>query len=187
MQSLSPPLHARLRQALVVGVALYGIACLRSPQTFRLLDFVNLAVHETGHLVFAPFGELVGALGGTLLQLIMPLCFVVSFYRRNDRFAASIVLGWVAQNLGNISVYIADARALELPLVGGGEHDWAYILGEFGLLQHDLSIARTVLLAGMLLFACAMLSALYWSTPVPDSQDQPERSRASAGTEHRRI
>lgn len=169
MQTLSPRHQQRLRQALVIGISVYGIACLRSPETFRLLDFVNLPVHETGHLVFAPFGEFISALGGTLLQLIMPLCFVVSFHRRKDHFAAAIVLAWVAQNLWNISVYIADARAQVLPLVGGGEHDWAYILGRLGMLEHDQSLARAVRFAGALLFGWAMLRAWHWSTRPPDS------------------
>jgi len=39
-----------------------------------------------------------------------------------------VALWWVAQNLWNISVYVKDARAEELPLVGGGEHDWNYLL-----------------------------------------------------------
>lgn len=150
-------------------IAIYGIVCIRSPETFRLLDFVNLPVHETGHLVFAFFGAFVAALGGTLLQLIMPLCFVISFHRRKDHFAAAIVLAWVAQNLWNISVYIADARAQVLPLVGGGEHDWAYILGRLGLLEHDQAIAVGVRYAGVVLFAFAMLRAWHWSTPSPDA------------------
>ena len=182
MQNLSPQLQQRLRQAFVVGVGVYGVACLRSPETFRLLDFVNLAVHETGHLVFGPFGELIGALGGTLLQLIMPLCFVVSFYRRKDRFAAAIVLAWVAQNLWNISVYVGDARAQVLPLVGGGEHDWAYILGEFGMLQHDQALARAVHLAGTLLFGYAMYQALHWSTRTTVPREEPWLSASVPGS-----
>lgn len=153
---------------MVIGITVYGIVCFRSPETFRLLDFVNLPVHETGHLVFAPFGEFMAALGGTLVQLILPICFVISFYRRNDRFAAAIVLAWVAQNLWNISVYIGDARAQVLPLVGGGEHDWTYILGRLGMLEHDQEIAGGVHFAGMIIFAFAMLRAWHWSAHVPD-------------------
>lgn len=168
MQNLSPRQQQWVRQAVVLVIAVYGIVCIRSPGTFRLLDFVNLPVHETGHLVFAFFGEFVSALGGTLLQLIMPLCFVISFHRRKDPFAAAIVLAWVAQNLWNISVYIADARAQVLPLVGGGEHDWAYILGRLDLLEHDQGIADCVRYAGVILFAFAMVRAWHWSTQTLD-------------------
>jgi hypothetical protein len=70
-----------------------------------------------------------------------------------------VVCWWVAQNLWNVSVYVADARAQLLPLVGGGEHDWNYLLGRTGWLRHDLLLARLVHLGGTLLFAWAMFQA----------------------------
>ncbi|HVE79375.1 MAG TPA: hypothetical protein VNA89_10960, partial [Gemmatimonadaceae bacterium] len=132
------PTLARL--AFVAFLGIYGVRCLVRPDEYRLLDNVDVAIHETGHLVFAPFGEFITALGGTLFQLIVPLAFVVAFLRRGDRFAASVVLWWVAQNLWNISVYVRDARAQVLPLVGGGEHDWAYLLAELDLLPRDQEV-----------------------------------------------
>jgi len=39
---------------------------------------------------------------------------------------------------------MADARALELPLVGGGDHDWNTLFTRWNVLQYDLNIARTV-------------------------------------------
>jgi hypothetical protein len=162
------PSHAR--QLLVLALFVYGIVCLRDPETFRLLDNVDLAIHETGHLVFAPFGEFLGFLGGTLLQLLFPLLFYGYFLRQQDRFAASVLLWWVAQNLWNISVYMADARAQRLPLVGGGEHDWAYLLGRMGLLEYDQTLANAVQLAGALLFFWAMLRAFQYSTASEGAQ-----------------
>lgn len=129
-----------------------------------------LAIHETGHLVFAPFGEFLGFLGGTLFQLLFPLLFYGYFLRQQDRFAASVLLWWVAQNLWNISVYMADARAQGLPLVGGGEHDWAYLLGRMGLLEYDQTLANAVQLAGALLFFWAMLRAFQYSTTSEGAQ-----------------
>ena len=158
---LSPAARVRLRRGLVALVALYGVLCVRSPDSFGLLDSVDLPIHETGHLVFGPFGEFLGFAGGTLFQLIMPLAFVVYFWRRRERFSASVVLAWVAQNLWNIARYCADARAQELPLVGGGEHDWAYMLGRLGWMEHDTSIAHGIHAAGVLLFAYAVLTAWF--------------------------
>jgi hypothetical protein len=151
------------RRALVLGLTAYGVVCLRSPETFTLVDAVNLGIHETGHLVFAPLGELMHFLGGTLLQLCFPLLFVGHFLRLGDRFAAHIVLWWVAQNLWNVSVYVADARAMQLPLVGGGEHDWAYLLGRAGWLPHDQLLSALIHLAGVVVFAWAMLQAWHHS------------------------
>lgn len=144
------------RLAFLAFLAMYGVVALRTPGAGRLLDNVDLAIHETGHLVFAPFGEVLGFLGGTLFQLILPGAFVAHFAWRGDRYGAAVCLWWVAQNCWNISVYVADARAQLLPLVGGGEHDWAYLLDAAGWLSHDLAIARAVHALGVGLFLIAL-------------------------------
>lgn len=144
------------RVGAVSVLALYGLAILREPG-FALIDNVNLPIHETGHLVFSAFGDLITALGGTLFQLIVPAVFVGYFLRRRDQFAASIALWWVAENLWNVAVYVADAQEQALPLVGGGEHDWAFILAELDVLQQDARIAAMVRFAGTVLFVIAIL------------------------------
>jgi hypothetical protein len=149
----SPARTARL--VLTIALAAYGVICLRSPDEFRLLDSVDLAVHETGHLVFLPFGEFLHFLGGTLFQLLVPAAFVAYFLRRGDGHAASVALWWVAQSCWNVARYVGDARAQELPLVGGGEHDWAYLLGELGWLARDRQIADAVRAAGAVLLVLA--------------------------------
>jgi hypothetical protein len=148
-----------LRLALIAGLAIYGLFCLSNIETCWLLDGVDLAIHETGHLVFAPFGDTIGVLGGTLFQLIVPLAFVASFWRR-DRYAAMVCLWWVAQNCWHVAVYVDDARAQLLPLVGGGEHDWAYLLGEAGWLSQDHAIARLIRASGVMLYLVAIAGAL---------------------------
>lgn len=163
-----------MRRGFVVFLAGYGVFCMARPQSEWLMSSVDLAIHETGHLVFAPFGEFVSFMGGTLFQLIVPLAFIVSFLRRGDRFAAAVVLWWVAQNLWNISVYVADARSQVLPLVGGGVHDWAYMLGRLGLLARDQSIAKTVHLAGVLVFGASIVLAWRFAGGSP----QPRRAGA---------
>lgn len=155
----------------VIGMtllALYGIAILRDPG-FTLVDNINLPIHETGHIVFSPFGELITALGGTLFQLIVPAVFLGYFLRQKDQFAASVALWWIAENCWNIAVYVADAQAQELPLVGGGEHDWAFILAELDVLQQDARIAAMVRFAGTLLFVVAILWGYASSAAVPEA------------------
>jgi hypothetical protein len=144
------------RAALTSLLLVYGIALLRSPG-FAVIDNVNLPIHETGHLVFGPFGEFIGALGGSLFQVLFPAVFVIYFFRRRDRHSASIALWWVAENLWNVAIYIADAQEQELPLVGGGEHDWAYLLAEMGVLRHDDQIAAMVRFVGTMLFVVAIV------------------------------
>ena len=143
--------------ALTAILGVYGLVLLIQPARYGFLDSLDLAIHETGHLVFGPFGEVIGVLGGTLMQLLVPLVFGGYFLHRGDRHGATVALWWVAQNLWNISVYIGDARAEELPLVGGGEHDWAYLLGRFDLLPKDLAIGRSVHLLGVVLYVLSLV------------------------------
>jgi hypothetical protein len=142
---------------LTAALTVYGLYYLFVPDHFGLIDNVDLAIHETGHLVFGPLGEFLGYLGGTLLQLLFPVTFAWYFWRHGDRHAATVAAWWIAQNCWNISVYVKDARAQELPLVGGGEHDWAYLLEQLGLLEQDQAVGTAVRVAGTLIFAYAAL------------------------------
>jgi hypothetical protein len=157
----------RARQALVLVLTAYGILCIATPGTYRLMDNLHLAIHEAGHLFLTPFGEFAHFLGGTLFQLAMPLAFCVYFWQRGDRFAAYLIGWWVAHSLWNVAVYAADARAQVLPLVGGGEHDWAYMLGRLGLLEQDAAIATAIRFTGIAVFAVAMVQAFWHSRPAP--------------------
>ncbi len=164
------------RLVLTAALGIYGFVSLSSPGTYRLIDNVDLAIHETGHLLFGPFGEFIGALGGTLFQVIVPTVFVVYFVRQRDRHAASVALWWVAQNFWNISVYVRDARAQLLPLVGGGEHDWAYLLWRLALLEQDQGIARVVHAIGVLIF----VSSVWWGITTAGTSRFEGGSKASA-------
>jgi hypothetical protein len=148
------------RRLLTAALLVWGLYDLTHAGRGTLLDGVDLAVHETGHLVFGPFGEFIGFAGGTIFQLMMPALFVGYFWRRGDRHSASVALWWVGQNCGHIATYVADARAQELPLVGGGEHDWFYLLSATGHLPQDLAIARAIRAAGLLLVAGASVWGL---------------------------
>ena len=150
-----PPAHVA-RALLTTGLVLYSIALFRAPG-FALMDNINRPVHETGHLVFGAFGDFVAALGGSLFQVLVPLVFVCYFMRREDPHAASVALWWTGQSLWNVAIYIADAQEQELPLVGGGEHDWAYLLAEMDLLRQDDAVAAMVRFVGTMLVVLAML------------------------------
>jgi hypothetical protein len=52
------------RRLLTVALLVWGLYDLAHPARGTLLDGVDLAIHETGHLVFGPFGEFVGFAGG---------------------------------------------------------------------------------------------------------------------------
>ncbi len=127
---------------------------------------VNLAFHEAGHVLFRPFGEFMTILGGSLMQLIMPLVVAGAFlFKQHDRFGASVGVWWFGQSMMDLAPYINDARAMVLPLVGGGTgrdrpgfHDWNNLLSDLGLLSSDHAIARAVDALGEL----TLLGALAW-------------------------
>lgn len=160
------------RTILLIVLALWGMSLASSSVASNaagesFLHLVNLPFHEFGHILFRPFGAFTASLGGTLGQLMMPLiCFGVLLISTRDPFGASVALWWFGENFLDIAPYINDARAGQLPLLGGnyghsspyGFHDWAYILNESGLLHLDHSLARTSHLLGALI----MVSALVW-------------------------
>ncbi len=137
-----------LRLPILIWLALEVRTYLRDPYHAPLWDGMNLAFHEIGHVVFLPFPEFLTVLGGTLLQILIPLVAGWILIRQKDDFGGAVALFWLGTNLMGIAVYVGDARSQALPLVSPfpGEivHDWNYILGTLGLLESDARIARLV-------------------------------------------
>lgn len=152
--------RVRVRGAFLGLIAIYAIARLRNPEYWDPLDDLNLAVHEAGHVVFSAFGETLTILGGSAFQVIVPLAFVIYFSRTRQRYAAAVTTSWVGVNLLNVARYIGDARAQELPLLGGEDsiHDWWYLLINWDLLPRDTVIARWVHFFGVVAFLVAVLA-----------------------------
>ena len=174
----------RWRTALTLVLAAYGWQCLRAPGTYRWLDSLDLAIHETGHLVFGFDGEVLTLLGGTLFQLIVPAAFAVALWRQGDRHGATVPLWWLGQNCWNISVYVKDAQAQELPLVGGGEDDWAFLLDHWGWLERDQVLGRAVFLVGVVLYLAALVAG--WALLYPRGRSANEEDPGSGSPPERR-
>ena len=138
--------------ALVAGLAalglVMGVEAAGEEHWVPILDSLNLVFHEAGHPIFGIFGETIGFLGGTLMQLLVPLLVLAAAWGKRQALGIGLAGAWFFQNFLNIARYMADARAQELPLVGGGEHDWATLFGQWGLLSRDTAIARSMALAG---------------------------------------
>jgi hypothetical protein len=147
------------RTAFLVVGAIYAMIRLTNPAWWDLLDDVNLAIHEAGHIVFGFFGDIPGVLGGSLFQIIIPAVFAGYFFRSRQRFSGAMTLLWVAQSMVNVSIYIKDARAQQLSLLGGENsiHDWWYILINWDLLQSDVRIGGFVHFLAAMLFTIALL------------------------------
>lgn len=136
-----------------------GVRHLRDPEEGGIFAGVTFGVHEFGHLLFAFGGEFLTALGGSLNQLLIPLGAIALMYHYRDYFGIAIAGTWLSSSLLDLARYVADARTQELDLVGFGEdpqHDWAYILGEWGMLGSDLRIAAALRVLALVLLLTSL-------------------------------
>ncbi len=168
-QKKTEPLYFYGRAALLIFLAVWSVALFKTPLDESMNSFlhnIDLPIHETGHLVFSFLGEFIQYLGGTLLQLIMPLVVFFTFLLKNrDAFAAAVAGWWFGQNFLDIAPYVNDARDGVLMLTGGvtGQeapdvHDWKNILGMLGWIRYDHLLARFCFALGIII----MLLSLCW-------------------------
>ena len=161
----------------LLAVFFYFVACALDRGSWHFLDGVDLVIHESGHVMFMFFGEFVSFAGGTIIQIVLPLAFALYFFLRHEFVSASVVSFWLGQNLTNISVYVADAENMALPLLGGGIHDWNYMLGETGLLMQAPRIAAMFYSLGMFVYCLALAVGFYglhggWRKRISDKQER---------------
>lgn len=160
---------AHLIASLAAIGLLFLIEAISEEGWVPILDSLNLVFHEAGHPLFSLFGETIGFLGGTLMQLLVPLLVLGACWYKRQAAAIGLAGTWFFQNFLNIARYMADARAQVLPLVGGGEHDWATLFGRWGLLAQDTSIAGAMSFLGWSgMVGCA--SWLVWRWLVRDHE-----------------
>lgn len=121
---------------------------------------VIFGVHELGHLVFAPFGEFLSVAGGSIAQVALPVAAMLFFHKQKNRYAVAVIGCWLAVSLGQLGIYVADARAESMDLVSfspeGGIHDWNYLLERMNLLKGDVALGQFVKLMGWI----ALLSSV---------------------------
>ena len=148
-----------------LGVGLlFGAIFYFEPGFIFLVDGANLLFHEAGHPLAGLFSERLETYGGTLGQLVFPCVLAASFWRKGQALSFAGAVIWFFENWLNIGRYMADARRLELPLVGGGDHDWNTIFSRWDVLQYDTRIATGVKTIGWLgmLGACAWVGWRAW-------------------------
>jgi hypothetical protein len=161
--------------AWLVFYSLFLLHALTDDDGFLVIDHVNLIVHEAGHLLFGWFGRTLGLWGGTLMELLAPAALAVYFALHRQTSAVAFTAFFFFENLLYISVYMADARAQNLPLVTVGDpemggHDWFLIFAQLGLLRQDRAIAGAVRVLGWL----GMLAAMGWLTHRAMAASEPE-------------
>src|SRR5437867_3531582 len=127
------------------------------------LHLISLPFHEAGHVLFAPFGDLMTAAGGSLAQVLVPIVCLVAFLKQSaGAFGAAVMCWWTGENLLDVAMYANDARSLQLVLLGGRTgaevegHDWERILQTIGLLHRDHQIANAMQFAGAVLMVIGL-------------------------------
>jgi hypothetical protein len=149
---------ARLAGTALLGA--WGYAIYHDPGQSVTHNIV-LPIHETGHIVFMAFGELLYAAGGSIFQVLFPAIFVGYFLRRGERFAATIPLWFVGVSAIDLVPYIKDAPFGELALIGG-EHDWSFVLSELAQVHNSERVGNAVLHFGGFCLLAAFGLGLYW-------------------------
>ena len=156
---LVPPSDGWTRSATIAALVLFAVLVPlreRVMNALWILDWVNVAFHEGGHIVFGLLGNrFIMVCGGTAMQLMLPAAAAWEFYRRGERSSACAAVWWFGQNFLGIGRYVADARAQQLDLLAGGVHDWTYLLETVGLLTHDEGLGRAAQILGCLVMAFA--------------------------------
>lgn len=169
--------------AWAVFYALYGLwIFVRTPGHMPLLVTANILLHEAGHPAFSVFGRTAMFYGGTIFQLAFPLAALWTFFARREMQGVAFAIFWLGSNLIYVGIYMADARAGVLPLIGGGEHDFEFIFGQLGLLEWDTTIGLLTRVLGWLTMAAApaLMARYLW---VQRSGASPRVELASSVTE----
>lgn len=158
-----------VKAAFVFGLAVWTIQFARTPLGPDAMDsflhLPDLVFHEAGHVLFSPFGEFMAVLGGSLLQVLIPIIAAVAFYRQEQPFNVAIMAWWAGQNLVDLAPYIADARSLSLVLLGGRTgaevegHDWEFILTQLGMTHRDHGIGTAAHALGIVIMIGALVVA----------------------------
>lgn len=152
-------------RAILLAYLVYaGLRHLGSAEYSDLFGGLDFGIHELGHVVFGGLGRFLGALGGTFWQLAVPVIAFFGFLRQPDYFAVSVAGAWLSFSLFDVARYVADARAMALPLIGlvpDPEHDWNLMLGALGLLSADHAIAFLIRVVAFALWGASVAFGIW--------------------------
>jgi len=156
------PVSKPARTAWLVFYAVFLLYALTNKSGFLIIDYAFLPIHEGGHLLFGWFGQTLGVMGGTLLQLGVPFTVAVYFVFQRHIPGTAFAAFFFFENFLNVATYMADARAQALQYVtvgeGEAEHDWTTMFIKLGLLEYDTTIGGVVRVLGWL----GMLGVVIW-------------------------
>lgn len=149
---------------------LFLLYAWRDTTGFLFPDFVNLMIHEAGHMFFSWGGHTIMLLGGTLGELIVPVFCAAGFLYKRQIYGFAFSVFWFFENFLYIGTYMADARTSALPLVNSDESDWTLLFEQWNILPYDQKIGGFFRLMGWV----GMLAAICWLAYQTYRSEQPE-------------
>ncbi len=172
----------------LVGLAAIAAMCwiaFEQNDQIPVLSYVNLGMHEAGHMFTYSSSELTAALAGSIAQVAIPLLIALYFFLRGDWVGAGVCIVWAATSAVEVSLYVADAPVQKLDLIGD-EHDWAFILGPEGYnaMNRSAEIANNIrdiaAVAAVVGFAVCAAAFLRRARRRPQPEPMVSSSRATA-------
>lgn len=146
---------------LFILLCYWSFVLFSSSNPWIFLDYANLMFHEAGHFIFMFFGEFIAFLGGTLLQISIPIGVFIYFFINQQYFSSLVVLFWIGDNLINIGNYMKDAIPMSLPLViAGSTHDWNWLFSQLHLLSFSPIIGTFVCTFGYIFIVISLIMIL---------------------------
>ncbi len=126
--------------------------------------FIEFGVHEASHLVVMFLPPLLVAAAGSIGELSFTLLLLAATIKAKAYFASVFAGLWVMLALRSVGIYMADARAQQLPLIGPGEtaqHDWHFVFEQLGWLTADTMLGGMVqglgVMVGVVALVCGLL------------------------------
>jgi hypothetical protein len=133
------------------------------PFVIWVIDTVDLFMHEGGHGVFKLFSQFLYFLGGSLIQIILPVTAIIVFLRTSGFRSLTGTLYWLGHNMINVSIYIADAPKQQLTLISRhAMHDWRWLCGYMGIMDSAEDLAAVVSFLGTLSLLGAVGVTIYF-------------------------
>ncbi|MBX7222065.1 MAG: hypothetical protein K1Y36_19090 [Blastocatellia bacterium] len=136
-----------------------GFNLIIDEEYWTVFGGITFGIHELGHVIFGFLGHFLMVAGGTIAQLAAPLLTILLFLRQREYFGMAVGGSWLSASLCSVGTYLADARRQQLPLFGLGDdpqHDWTYLLSQFGLLRFDTKLAIGVRVLAFLVLAVSI-------------------------------
>lgn len=133
---------------------------------YLFVDNFLLIVHEAGHTFFGLLGiRVITILGGSLLQILLPLTIVGYFWINRKKIGMQLSLALLGFSWLDIATYAADGSTRQLPLIGGlgkESHDWYNLLIRMDALEYDITFGVVFFVIGIMSYLAAILFPLFY-------------------------